>query len=170
MRSATRGLMGAHRTTSTEQLLALAFADDLAAIAPTAADLQCTVQALVAAMGAIGVRFNAKKSFYAWSPAAEGRGRPAPLCVCSLDAAGRWAKATLTSVPPTGDADARDAAGRGAARYLGIHFSFCGCDGDRWHEQRRIEQSIIASFFGTARLLKPNYPISFWKHLLRYSP
>ena len=59
-----------------EVLRALAFADDLAVIARTREGLQEMVQLLVAAMGAIGVRFNAKKSYYTWSAAASARGGP----------------------------------------------------------------------------------------------
>ena len=53
-----------------EPLRVIAFADDLAATGKTAAALAETVQGLVTALGAIGVRFNARKSYYLWSAAA----------------------------------------------------------------------------------------------------
>ena len=47
-----------------EVLRCLAFADDHAVAARTREGLRARVQTLVAAMGAIGVRFNSKKSYY----------------------------------------------------------------------------------------------------------
>ena len=110
-----------------EVLRCLAFADDLAVAAKTREGLRARVQMLVAAMGAVGVRFNSRKSYYAWSAAAARRHQldpaeaPADLLeVDVLDADGRWRRAALTSVPPVGDVDGETLPERGAARYLGV--------------------------------------------------
>ena len=58
-----------------EKVGVLAFADDLAAADRKKEGLRKTVQALVVTMGAVGVRFNGKKSFYAWSKGAIGGGK-----------------------------------------------------------------------------------------------
>ena len=49
---------------------------------------------------------------------------PGLLTVHVLDADGRWREASLTSVPPIGDAEGETLQERGAARYLGVYFSF----------------------------------------------
>ena len=59
-----------------EVLRALAFADDLAVVARTREGLRRMVQLLVAAIGAIGVRFNARKSYYVLPPRRPRRAGP----------------------------------------------------------------------------------------------
>ena len=59
----------------------------------------------------------------------------APLEVDVLDDKGQWRRAALTSVPPEGDGDGDTVEERGAARYLGVFFSFEGVDGNAWDEQ-----------------------------------
>ena len=93
-------------------LRCLAFADDMALAAHTKEEVREATQTLVAAMGAIGVRFNARKSYYTWSgAAARAAGREPtelpvePLAVNALDADGRWREMALTSVPPRGTPD-----------------------------------------------------------------
>ena len=146
-----------------EPLRVIAFADDLAATGKTAAALAETVQGLVTALGAIGVRFNARKSYYLWSAAAARAANRAPtekpaqpLRVHVLDAEGRWRTAELTSVPPVGNADGDTLEKRGAARYLGVYFSFEGCDGEPWAEQDAYAKRIVNGFFARCTLLDPD--------------
>ena len=133
----------------------LAYADDLSGFDGDHEGLRRTVQALIVAMAAVGVRFNADKSYYCWSLAAQPGGvRPPPMKVYALTADGCWKLVELTPVPPIGDPNAKTLAGRGVVRYLGVHFSFEGCgDGDRWSEQKRILQRKIDSFFARCNIL-----------------
>ena len=146
-----------------EVLRCLAFADDLAVAAKTREGLRARVQMLVAAMGAVGVRFNSRKSYYAWSAAAARRHQldpaeaPADLLeVDVLDADGRWRRAALTSVPPVGDAEGETLAERGAARYLGVFFAFEGVEGEAWAEQDACTQRIVGNFFSKLALIEPS--------------
>ena len=145
-----------------EMLWVIGFADDLACASRTREGLQRTVQTLVAAMGAIGVRFNAKKSFYTWSSAAAAKAQldamevpKQPLTVDVLDAEGRWRSAPLTSVPPEGDPDGDTLAERGVARYLGVYYSFEGCGGEPWAEQDQAIERVVGAFFAALASVEP---------------
>jgi hypothetical protein len=137
----------------------LCFADDLKGADVCGSGLQLTTSAHVIAMGAFGVRFNAHKSYYAWSPAVEhttDQTHKHGLTLPALDADGRWQRVTLTPVPPRGDDKGGTCAARGAVRYLGLHFSFLGTDGiNRWQEQQQIESHIIDSFFARCESVRP---------------
>ena len=137
----------------------LCFADDLKGADVCGSGLQLTTSAHVIAMGAFGVRFNAHKSYYAWSPAVEhttDQTHKHGLTLPALDADGRWQRVTLTPVPPRGDEKGGTCAARGAVRYLGLHFSFLGTDGiNRWQEQQQIESHIIDSFFARCESVRP---------------
>ena len=110
-----------------------AFADDVTGLDGEQEGARRTGQAIMLGGGISGVRFNAPKSFYAWSPAAERKREPPPMVLAALDADGQWREQQLTSVPPHGQADGTTLAERGVVRLLGAYLSFCGCeDGDRW--------------------------------------
>ena len=117
---------------------------------------------VVAALGVLGVRFGAKKSFYLLSKAAmalEGKGagdKPDPLFVKMLNANGEWRNTSITAVPPQGDADGETTAERGAARYLGAYFSFEGVDGEPWAEQDTYMKRTVSSFFNRLALFDPD--------------
>ena len=85
----------------------LCFADDLKGADARGSGLLQTTSAHVIAMVAFGVRFNAHKSYYAWSLAVEhttDTTHKHGLTLPALDADGRWQRVTLTPVPPRGDA------------------------------------------------------------------
>ena len=73
-----------------------------------------------------------------------------------LDAEGRWRTAALTSVPPVGDADGNTLEERGAARYLGVYFSFEGCGSKPWAEQDGYAKELVNGFFARCALLDPD--------------
>ena len=154
---------GSVRLDGCTPLQVLAFADDLAATSDTLSDLQATVQTLVAALGAIGVRFNAQKSYYLWSAEAARRaGRELTaaetglLQIYTLDDIGTWRQTSLTSVPPVGNAEGDTLEARGAARYLGVYYSFEGCDGEPWAEQDAYATKIVNTFFARCAALDPD--------------
>ena len=136
----------------------LAFADDLASADNTQYGLQLTIQAQIVALGALGCRFNAPKSYYAWSLGAETDEKPPPpLTVFALDANGHWRATQHTSVPPRGDPDGETLAERGALRYLGALLSFEGySDEGRWQEQRLMVDASCNALFARCALLKPS--------------
>jgi hypothetical protein len=139
-----------------EQVQTLAFADDLSAADDESPGLKETVQCLVVAMGAVGVRFNGTKSFYAWSQGKEGLGDEEDMVVWSLNGKGQWRKTALTSIPPKGTTKGKTEASRGVARYLGVMYAFTGCEaGDRWEEQRRKVSRQIEQFFGRCDAIRP---------------
>ena len=109
------------------------------------------------ALGALGCRFNAPKSYYAWSLDAETEGiPPPPLEVLALDAEGHWRIARLTQVPPRGDPDGETSVERGALRYLGAILSFEDYSEEgRWQEQRIVVDASCNAFFARCAILKP---------------
>ena len=91
----------------------LCFADDLKGADAHGSGLLQTTSANVIAMGAFGVRFNAHKSYYAWSPAVKhttDTTHKHGLTLPALDADDRWQRVTLTPVPPRGDDKGRTCA------------------------------------------------------------
>ena len=74
------------------------FADDLSINAESTSACQQTGQVGVSGCGFSGVRINALKSYYVWSPAAERKRVPKPIRFRELDAAGRWCTQTVTPV------------------------------------------------------------------------
>ena len=79
-----------------------------------------------------------------------------PLAVSVLDADGRWREMALTSVPPQGMPDGETLDERGAVRYLGMYFSFEGCEGEPWAEQDAYTQRIVNGFFAACALVEPS--------------
>ena len=95
----------------------LCYADDAALFAESRAELLKSVQAVAIALAAVGVRLNASKSYYVRSPWATGE---STMSFVALDSDGTLRKQAITTVDPAG-----------AARYLGVWFSFTGpADGE----------------------------------------
>ena len=58
-------------------------------------------------------------------------------------------------MPTVGDADGETITERGAARYLGVYFSFEGVGGNPWAEQDRYTTRIVDSFFTRLSFFNP---------------
>ena len=92
-----------------------------------------------------------------YSPAAARDGRPPPMHLVALDAAGRWVWGEMAMVPPRGDPAGATPEQRGFVRYLGVWFSYEGCDDQgRWKEQRRRQRAVASAFHDQCTTLRPD--------------